>query len=159
MKCIDCDADAKFGKSTRNPRCAYHEQTRKWKKESLAKKDNTLYVPKITKDLVERRKDDWLVNLIIWESRPRVCVECDRDLNIHGDERPPKSYFSHLISKGAHCGLRHVSGNIVLHCGLCHQKWETSGRRHTMKTFYEYYETMVALGWVPSAFDEKAYKK
>ena len=89
-------------------------------------------LPKFTEKQKSRLASDDQVNKSIWESRPHLCVECNKDLG----KKPFKMFFSHLLSKGAHPELRHDPSNIVLHCKACHNKWEfASGFRKNSKTY------------------------
>jgi len=88
------------------------------------KQDRDKKKPFVSKKVTERqlskyRMDD-LINREIWHERKRECVECGSPLI----SPPVKSYFSHLLSKGAHPELRFDKENIVLHCRGCHNKWE-----------------------------------
>lgn len=97
--------------------------------------------------LSERRDMDKELNDIIWAERPHTCEECQRSLPINP---PPKIYFSHLLSKGAHPDLRHDPMNIVLHCPPCHRAWETSGKMREMRTYALHSSYMVSKGFVPN---------
>ncbi len=89
-------------------------------------------LPKFTDRQKSRLALDDQVNKSIWESRPRICIECGEVLG----PKPVKVYFSHLLSKGAHPELRHDPSNIVLHCRDCHNKWEFApGFRNTSVTY------------------------
>ena len=90
-----------------------------------------------------RQMDDEM-NTAIWATRPHVCVECGKRLL----NPPPKHYFSHVLSKGAHPELRHDPENVVLHCIVCHRDWETSGKRRRMTTYTMKISYMVSKGFV-----------
>jgi hypothetical protein len=97
--------------------------------------------------LAERRDMDKEVNDVIWRERKHTCEECQRFLPINP---PPKVYFSHLLSKGAHPELRFDPLNIVLHCPACHRNWETSGKMKDMRTYALHSAYMVSKGFVPN---------
>lgn len=89
-------------------------------------------VKKITDRQKVKFKDDSDLNAEIWATRPHVCEECQTPL----PKKPVKTFFSHLLSKGAHPELRHDPDNIVLHCRGCHNKWEfAAGFRKTSVTY------------------------
>lgn len=87
-------------------------------KEDIGKKKKP--VAAVTPRHITKLNMDDIINKEIWEERPHVCEECGDNL----PKIPVKSYFSHLLSKGAHPELRHDKDNIVLHCKPCHNKWE-----------------------------------
>jgi hypothetical protein len=66
----------------------------------------------------------------IWDEREHYCEECGRYLGEVWD----RSYFSHILTKGAHPKLRRVKLNIQTVCRHCHSIWEF-GDRTKMKTY------------------------
>ena len=90
-----------------------------------------------TERQISKLKMDDVINKEIWAERPRICEECQSPLKTP----PVKSYFSHLLSKGAHPELRHDKRNIVLHCRECHNKWEFApGFRQSCLTYNKHLE-------------------
>lgn len=126
--CSRCGEERRivFGWSTRNRKlCTKCNNQRKPKKKSISKS--------VSKPLREKKAEDEKVNGYIWNSRKHQCIECLAPL----PSPPKKHYFSHLLSKGAHPELRFSPKNIVLHCFVCHQKWEFGGSRKEMRTYWE----------------------
>lgn len=54
----------------------------------------------------------------IWNKRPHVCYNCDKDLGA----RPLTLYFDHILEKGSpkYAHLRYEEDNICLLCWDCH---------------------------------------
>ena len=154
--CFTPHVEIVSGWSTReNKRCAECESKRRTAaqlerfRESIAKKEIVPYRPSYAK-ITERQKDkqsrDKELNSEIWASRPHVCDNCGKNL----PATPIKSFFSHLLTKGAHPELRFDPENIVLSCVPCHNLWESDGRRETMATYHKHLSYMVSKGYVPT---------
>lgn len=162
-KCPAAGVDIHFGYSTRdNKHCMKCNRTRL---ESI-KRDRAMTRPrkprivqysqpkpripitsKPTDALRELREKDDRLNKEIWETREHRCFECGRWLAV---SPPPKGYFSHVLSKGAHPELRHDPENVVLHCPKCHRTWETAGNeRREMRTYVLKIAYMKSHGFVP----------
>ena len=76
----------------------------------------------------------------IWLTRAHYCEECNLPL---GDDSH-SSYFSHILSKGAHPAMRHDDRNINLLCPKHHREWET-GRKSDMNIYIKNIETIQFL--------------
>lgn len=64
----------------------------------------------------------------VWEETPHYCFHCGKWLGL---EMKP-IFFSHILSRGAHPGLRCDPENIVLACMECHQIYDF-GDRNSLK--------------------------
>lgn len=64
----------------------------------------------------------------VWEENPHYCFHCGKWLGL---EMKP-IFFSHILSRGAHPGLRCDPENIVLACMECHQIYDF-GDRNSLK--------------------------
>jgi len=99
----------------------------------------------ISPGLDEKREKDKDLNEQIWATRPHICDNCGGKL----PATPIKSFFSHLLSKGAHDDLRHDPENVVLSCVPCHNLWEFGKNRENMATYRKHIAYMVSKGFVP----------
>jgi 5-methylcytosine-specific restriction endonuclease McrA len=100
---------------------------------------------KITERQKDKQSRDKELNSEIWASRPHVCDNCGKNL----PATPIKSFFSHLLTKGAHPELRFDPENIVLSCVPCHNLWEFGKNRETMATYQKHIAYMIKNGFVP----------
>ncbi len=117
--------------------CKFHQHMRTDKSPSLLKRT---YPKKFSKKRSLVARQDQLLYDSIWTARMHYCEECNTSL---GDE-PHSSYFSHILSKGAHPAMRHDNRNINLLCPEHHRQWET-GSRGDMNIFDKNLETIDSL--------------
>ena len=111
-----------LAESCNNPRfrggyCKNHQRLREDKKPASLKK-----VSSKGKEKKELKKalypTDMAFYFGIWNKRPHVCYNCDKDLGA----RPLTLYFDHILEKGnpKYAHLRHNEDNICLLCWDCH---------------------------------------
>jgi len=123
-KCKDCGKDSYIWSKGRCKPCA----SRSYKR------------PGPSKNVKEKIDLDTKFYEEIWSERPHYCEECDKYLG----DKWERYMFSHILSKGAHPGLRHEKLNITISCLDCHRKYEF-GDKKSMKMWGEWSKRIVRL--------------
>lgn len=83
---------------------------------------------------------DKLFYMSVWDSRPKYCEECNRELN-PGKPDDEKYYENirwmshHILSKSKFKQFRHTPLNIALLCKSCHAKAESAISYPRMRIF------------------------